>query len=71
MKKAPGSLSKLREYVRRRISSRALPHISVDDQQSLAAILISELSGTWSQLRLQVDDPLLVCFRVFSFVNAI
>ncbi|CAD5115851.1 DgyrCDS4792 [Dimorphilus gyrociliatus] len=59
VKKAPGSLSKLREFVRRRISSRPLAHISVDDQQSLAAILISELSGTWSQLRLQVDDPLL------------
>lgn len=60
IKTQPLSFEKLAKYIRRRISPRSdVPHLSTDDQQMLAGILIGEVTDVWPEIRRQIDDPFL------------
>ncbi|KAL4227253.1 Coiled-coil domain-containing protein 87 [Mactra antiquata] len=56
----PTSFDTLAGYIRRRLSPRSdVPHLSYQDQQLLAGILMGEVTGVWPEIRKQIDDPFL------------
>lgn len=60
IKSQPTSFDKLAMYIRRRLSPRPdVPHLSFEDQQLLAGILMGEVTGVWPEIRKQIDDPFL------------
>ncbi|XP_060581199.1 coiled-coil domain-containing protein 87-like isoform X2 [Ruditapes philippinarum] len=60
IKSRPTSFDQLAGYIRRRLSPRPdVPHLSFEDQQLLAGILMGEVTGVWPEIRKQIDDPFL------------
>ncbi|WAQ98366.1 CCD87-like protein [Mya arenaria] len=60
IKSQPMSFDKLAGYIRRRLSPRPdVPHLTFEDQQHLAGILMGEVTGVWPEIRKQIDDPFL------------
>lgn len=60
IKRAPTVFSKLANYVRRRIKlDDGELFMNIEDQESLIAVLLSEVSYIWPDLRTQPDDPFL------------
>ncbi|XP_077988772.1 coiled-coil domain-containing protein 87-like isoform X2 [Glandiceps talaboti] len=60
IKAPPSMLSELSNLVRRRITADPeTEHLSVEDQQALAGIVMGEVNGIWPDIRRQVDDPFL------------
>ena len=60
IKAPPPTFKKLGKLVRRRITSRPeVEHLSNEDQQALAAVVMGEVNGIWNDLKQQVSDPFL------------
>ncbi|GFO24604.1 coiled-coil domain-containing protein 87 [Plakobranchus ocellatus] len=60
IKTQPQSIEKMARHVRRRIMAKPnVPHLSVEDQRNLAAIIMGEVKGIWPDIRRQIDDPFL------------
>ncbi|RUS82792.1 hypothetical protein EGW08_009456 [Elysia chlorotica] len=60
IKTQPQSIEKMVRHVRRRIMAKSdVPHLSMEDQRNLAAIIMGEVKGIWPDIRRQIDDPFL------------
>ncbi|XP_071795069.1 coiled-coil domain-containing protein 87-like [Asterias amurensis] len=60
IKNPPSTFTQLAKLIRRRIASRPdVTHITVDEQQTLAGIIMGEVNCIWPDIRRQVDDPFL------------
>lgn len=60
IKTQPLDWDQMAKYVRRRLaSSDKLAHMSVQEQQDLAAILVGEVYHIWPDIKRQIDDPFL------------
>lgn len=60
IKLPPNQFEHLSQYVKRRIAAQAdVSHLTVEDQQSLADILMGEVNNIWPDIRKQIDDPFL------------
>ncbi|XP_070542680.1 coiled-coil domain-containing protein 87-like isoform X2 [Ptychodera flava] len=56
----PAVFTELAKLVRRRITADPeIQHLSVEDQQTLAGIVMGEVNSIWPDIRRQVDDPFL------------
>ncbi|KAL3867400.1 hypothetical protein ACJMK2_044605 [Sinanodonta woodiana] len=60
IKVQPTSFDRLAGFIRRRVAAKPeVPYLSIEDQQNLAGILMGEVSGIWSDIKRQIDDPFL------------
>lgn len=60
VKAAPREFEILAKYIRRRVAAKSeIEHLTTEEQQSLAGILMGEVNGIWPDIRRQVDDPFL------------
>lgn len=60
VKVAPTTLKSLSNLVKQRITARtSAQHLSTDDQKELAAIIMGEINGIWTDFRNQIEDPFL------------
>ncbi|XP_071965051.1 coiled-coil domain-containing protein 87-like [Antedon mediterranea] len=60
IKAPPAKYEDLVKLIRRRIAADPdSPHLSVDDQQVLAGIIMGEVNSIWPDIRRQVDDSFL------------
>ncbi|XP_072038414.1 coiled-coil domain-containing protein 87-like [Amphiura filiformis] len=60
IKTPPVTFSELAKLIRRRIAANPdIKHITVDDQQTLAGVIMGEVNCLWPDMKRQVDDPFL------------
>ncbi|XP_038071406.1 coiled-coil domain-containing protein 87-like isoform X2 [Patiria miniata] len=60
IKTPPTTFSQLAKLIRRRIAAKPeVTHITMEDQHTLAGIIMGEVNCIWPDLRRQVDDPFL------------
>ncbi|XP_013389901.1 coiled-coil domain-containing protein 87 isoform X2 [Lingula anatina] len=60
IKAPPSDFNVLRKYIRRRVAAKPeVQHLTIEEQQSLAGVLVGEVNGIWRDIRRQVDDPFL------------
>ncbi|XP_022100889.1 coiled-coil domain-containing protein 87-like isoform X2 [Acanthaster planci] len=60
IKTPPSTFSQLAKLIRRRIAAKPeVTHMTMEDQQTLAGIIMGEVNCIWPDIRRQVDDPFL------------
>ncbi|KAJ8029847.1 Coiled-coil domain-containing protein 87 [Holothuria leucospilota] len=60
IKTPPSTFKQLAKLIRRRVAAKpGLEHLTQDEQQTLAGVIMGEVNCIWPDIRRQVDDPFL------------